>query len=158
VVDGTADPGAILDQRFGPGTENHHLRTTNDAFEVLQRGRESDSQHPAWVNLPWEESLEERHDLHILDRAGRFPHVIYQASKTLPPVVQLNQRIGQEKGQMKMEFLIAVAVIAAGLLVYLTWRVTDVGTNLNTNASQVTAPQSTQTTNPPENAQPSQQK
>ena len=63
---------------------------------------------------------------------------------------------------MRMEFIIAVAVIAAGVIVYLTWRVTDEGTTLNTNASQVTAPENAPTTHPPaaapENTQPSQQK
>ena len=63
---------------------------------------------------------------------------------------------------MRMEFMIAVAVIVAGGLVYLTWRVTDDGTTLNTNAPQVTAPENAPTTHPPaaapENTQPSQQK
>ena len=61
---------------------------------------------------------------------------------------------------MKMEFLIAVAVLAAGLLVYVTWRAIDHDTTLNANAPQVTAPENASTTNPPaaasENTQPSQ--
>jgi hypothetical protein len=63
---------------------------------------------------------------------------------------------------MKMEFLIAMAVLAAGLLVYITWRAIDDGTTLNANAPQMTAPENAPTTNPPaaasENTQPSQQK
>jgi len=63
---------------------------------------------------------------------------------------------------MRKDILIAVAVIAAGLIVYLTWRHPGDDTILNTNAPQVTAPENAPTTNSPaatpENAQPSQQK
>ena len=50
---------------------------------------------------------------------------------------------------MRMEFMIAVAVIASGLIVYFTWRVTEDGTTLNTNAPQVTARENAPATNPP---------
>jgi len=59
---------------------------------------------------------------------------------------------------MKMEFIIAAAVIASGLILYLTWRAVDEGPTFDTNAPQLTAPENAPTTKPPENTQPSQQK
>ena len=50
---------------------------------------------------------------------------------------------------MRKDFMIAVAVIAAGLIAYLTWRATDDGAILNTDAPQVTAPENAAATNPP---------
>jgi len=60
-----------------------------------------------------------------------------------------------------IDFIIAVAVIAAGLIVYIAWRGADDDKTLNTNSSQITAPENAPTTNQPaaapENTQPSQQ-
>ena len=60
-----------------------------------------------------------------------------------------------------IDFIIVVAVITAGLVVYIAWRGVDDDTALNTDSSQVTAPENAPITNQPaaapENIQPSQQ-